>query len=80
MSARVRGVEEWLLRRAGTVPLSITVHEPWSRDDDPPEAGFNNPFTHWVVTLLLRCCSRWRDMSFLLVSVSAVHRIVALRR
>ncbi|KJA19299.1 hypothetical protein HYPSUDRAFT_894987 [Hypholoma sublateritium FD-334 SS-4] len=78
MAARVRGVEEWLLRRAASMPLSITVHEPWSGDDDPPEAGFNNPFTHWVVTVLLRCCARWRDVSFLLVSVSAVHRIAAL--
>lgn len=75
MAARVRGVEEWLLRRAGQIPLCISVHEPRSPYDT---IGWNNPFTHQIVDILLQCCTRWRDVSFLLVSTSAVRRITAL--
>lgn len=55
MAARTKGVEEWLLRRSGSLPLHISFH-------NFDEHGLE--FSKQIVSILLRCCSRWRYVHF----------------
>lgn len=71
MSARARGAKEWLLQRSGNMPLSISVHEvPYS---SPNELVWTNPLAEYILPVLLKCCARWRDVSFSIVSDSQYH-------
>ncbi|KJA14167.1 hypothetical protein HYPSUDRAFT_173623 [Hypholoma sublateritium FD-334 SS-4] len=68
MSARTRGVEEWLLRRSGVMPRSISVRElphPYLS-----RLLWTNPLADEILSILLQCRARWRDVSFAIVSSS----------
>ncbi|KJA18404.1 hypothetical protein HYPSUDRAFT_45255 [Hypholoma sublateritium FD-334 SS-4] len=58
MAARAVGVEEWLLRRSGSLPLHISVHHPRAPYKD-------HDLGQKIIDILLGCCSRWRCVSFM---------------
>lgn len=64
------GVEEWLLRRSGDMPLRISVDE---LESGPMTLKYTNALTDEIVRIMLLCCSRWKDISLGLVSGSLLH-------
>ena len=73
MAARAIGVEDWLLRRSGSLPLCISVHHPQYAQE-----GQNS--SKKIIDILMSCCSRWKHVSFdrlpnLLVRISTLVHI-----
>ncbi|KJA22405.1 hypothetical protein HYPSUDRAFT_41025 [Hypholoma sublateritium FD-334 SS-4] len=57
MTARAKGVKEWLLRRSGNLPLHISVYE------NRAYSGTRN-VTSEIIDILTACCSRWKNVYF----------------
>ena len=58
MAARAEGVEEWLLRRSGNLPLHISVHFPGMMSYRERDLGES------VLDILFSYCSRWKSALF----------------
>ncbi|KJA18850.1 hypothetical protein HYPSUDRAFT_124134, partial [Hypholoma sublateritium FD-334 SS-4] len=57
MTARAKGVEEWLLRRSGNLPLHISVYERHKYNETQQLASE-------IIDILLACRSRWKNVHF----------------
>ena len=71
MIARTEGVKEWLLRRSGNLPLSISVYEkPRIRR---ATRFLNSNIADALIDLLVACCSRWKKAHFSCRSTTLSH-------
>ncbi|KJA17584.1 hypothetical protein HYPSUDRAFT_146365, partial [Hypholoma sublateritium FD-334 SS-4] len=56
MASRANGVEEWLLRRSGNLPLHISVYQSTYPAGEPDFSADD------VMGVLKACCSRWKSL------------------
>lgn len=75
MEARKLGVEEWLLRRSGQLPLCISVTEV---NDTDGEQSIPEHLVQSIIQTILSCCSRWKDINLFLYCTTATVPFLSL--